>query len=201
MALLVDPMRLFNFWSHCMKKTALLTCLLGLLGALPAAAAELKDVFGKEVPIGQGRPTLVLYANKGTREELRQHASQFIYDVRQKKPIVVIHVDLRDVPGLFKGMARGELRKSHDESLNAMKELFREKGEAPPPELDSSLYMVADSKGEPHQAMGLEKGFGRVFAQVLSTSGQEVARGAFSDGTRKLSQAMVAAPSVASRKP
>ncbi|WP_375760928.1 hypothetical protein [Corallococcus exercitus] len=184
-----------------MKKTALLTCLLGLLGALPAAAAELKDVFGKEVPIGQGRPTLVLYANKGTREELRQHASQFLYSVREKKPIVVIHVDLRDVPGLFKGMARGELRKSHNESLTAMKDLFREKGEAPPPELDTSLYMVADSKGEPHQSMGLKKGFDRVFAQVLSTSGQEVARGAFSDGARKLSQAMTAAPSVASREP
>ena len=91
--MLVDPLRLFTLWSHCMmKKTALLTCLLGLLGALPASAAELKDVFGKEVPIGQGRPTLVLYANKSTKEELRQRASQFIYGVREKKPIVVIKV-------------------------------------------------------------------------------------------------------------
>ncbi|WP_233586049.1 hypothetical protein [Corallococcus sp. CA054B] len=184
-----------------MKKTALLTCLLGLLGALPASAAELKDVFGKEVPIGQGRPTLVLYANKGTKDELRQRASQFIYDVREKKPIVVIHVDLRDVSGLFKGMARGEIRKSHKESLSAMKDLYRQKGEAPPAELDSSLYMVADSKGEPHKTMGLEKGFDRVFAQVLGTSGQEIARGAFSEGARKLSQAMTAAPAVASRTP
>jgi hypothetical protein len=193
-------MRLFNFWSHCMmKKTALLACLLGLLGALPASAAETKDVFGHEVPIGQGRPTLVLYANKSTREELRAHAYQFIYDVREKKPIVVVHVDLRDVPGLFKGMAKGEIRKSHDESLSAMKDLFRKKGEAPPSELDSSLFMVADSKGEPHQSMGLKKGFEHVFAQVLDTQGQEVARGAFSDGTRRFSQALVASPGVASR--
>ncbi|NBD08904.1 MULTISPECIES: hypothetical protein [Corallococcus] len=187
-----------------MKKTALLTCLLGLLGAaLPASAAELKDVFGKEVPIGQGRPTLVLYANKGTRDELRQRAYQFIYDVRAQRPIVVVHVDLRDVPGLFKGMARGEIRKGHDESLNAMKDLFREKGEAPPPELDSSLYMVADSKGEPHESMGLKKGFDRVFAQVLDNSGQEVARGPLSDGTRRFSQALTAptATGVASRLP
>ncbi|MFB1483557.1 hypothetical protein [Corallococcus sp. RDP092CA] len=186
-----------------MKKTALLTCLLGLLGALPASAADVdvKDVFGKEVPIGQGRPTLVLYANKGTREELRQNASQFVYGVREKKPIVVIHVDLRDVPGLFKGMARGEIRKSRDESLEAMKDLYRQKGEAPPPELDSSLYMVADSKGEPHKAMGLEKGFDRVFAQVLGSSGQELARGTFSSAARQLSQAMTTAPTVASRRP
>lgn len=184
-----------------MTKTALLTCLLGLLGALPASAADVKDVFGKEVPIGQGRPTLVLYANKGTKEELRQKASQFVYGVREKKPIVVIHVDLRDVPGLFKGIAKGEIRKSRDESLAAMKDLYRQKGEAPPPELDSSLYMVADSKGEPHEAMGLAKGFDHVFAQVLGTSGQELARGAFSTAARQLSQAMTAAPTVASRRP
>ncbi|WP_233595772.1 MULTISPECIES: hypothetical protein [Corallococcus] len=174
-----------------MKKTALLTCLLGLmLGALPASAAESKDVFGKEVPIGQGRPTLVLYTNRGTQEELRKHAYQFIYEMRSKKPIVVVHVDLRDVPGLFKGMARKQIKKGHDESLDEMRNLFRQKGEAPPPELESSLYMVADTKGEPHQSMGLKKGFGQVFAQVLSDSGQELARGPFSESVRKLGQVL-----------
>ncbi|MCY1043236.1 hypothetical protein OV208_18105 [Corallococcus sp. bb12-1] len=175
-----------------MKMTALLTCLLGLLAALPASASDSdsKDVFGQEVPIGQGRPTLVLYTNRGTQEELRKHAYQFIYEMRAEKPIVVVHVDLRDVPGLFKGMAQKKIRKGHDESLTEMRELFRKKGEAPPPELESSLYMVADTKGEPHQSMGLKKGFGQVFAQVLSTSGQELARGPFSESVRKLGQVM-----------
>jgi hypothetical protein len=173
-----------------MKKIAALACLLGLLGAIPARAAEVEDVFGREVPIGQGRPTVVLYANRGTRDELRQHVYQFIYEVRDEKPIVVVHVDLRDVPGLFKGMAKGELRKSHRESLDLMRELFRKHGEAPPAELESSLYMVADSKGEPHKSMGLQKGFDQVVAQVLSPSGQELARGPFPQSARKLGDVM-----------
>ncbi len=177
-----------------MRKIAALVCLLGLLGAIPAQAAELKDVFGKEVPIGQGRPTVVLYANKGTRDELRQHVYQFIYDVRAEKPIVVVHVDLRDVPGLFKGMAKGEIRKSHHESLDLMREMFRKHGQATPAELESSLFMVADSKGEPHQSMGLKKGFDQVFAQVLNPSGEEVARGPFPQSARKLGQSMASAP-------
>ena len=181
-----------------MKKTALLMSLLGLLAALPATAAEMKDVFGKEVPIGQGRPTLVLYANKSTREELRQHAYQFIYDVRAEKPIVVVHVDLRDVPGLFKGMARGEIRKGHAESLTLMRKLFRQHGETPPPELASSLFMVADSKGEPHQSVGLKKGFEKVFARVLDFAGQELARGPLTNA-RKLGQVLASAPDSAPR--
>ncbi|WP_426749498.1 hypothetical protein [Myxococcus sp. Y35] len=174
-----------------MKKVAALACLLSLLGAIPAQAAELKDVFGREVPVGKGRPTLVLYANKSSREELRQHAYSFIYDLRAEKPIVLIHVDLRDVPGLFKGMARGEIKKSHRESIEHMRNVFRQHGETPPPELESSLYMVADSKGEPHKALGLKKGFDRVVARVLGPSGQELARGPFPESARRLEQSMV----------
>lgn len=173
-----------------MRKIAALASLLGLLVTIPAHAAELKDVFGRDVPIGQGRPTLVLYANRGTRDELRQNVYQFIYNVRAQKPIVVVHVDLRDVPGLFKGMAKGEIKKSHQESLELMRNVFREHGQPTPAELDTSLFMVADAKGEPHQSMGLGKGFDHVVATVLDSSGQEVARGPFPDSARKLGQAM-----------
>ncbi|MCP3138826.1 hypothetical protein [Pyxidicoccus xibeiensis] len=176
-----------------MRKFAALGCLLALLGALPAQAAGLEDVFGKQVPIGQGRPTVVLYANKGTRDELRQHAYQFIYDIRGEKPIVVVRVDLRDVPGLFKGMAKGEIRKSHRESLELMRDVFKKHGQPVPAELESSLFMVADSKGEPHKAVGLQKGFKQVFAKVLSPSGQEVASGPFPQSARKLEQSMASA--------
>ncbi|WP_338869621.1 hypothetical protein [Myxococcus stipitatus] len=173
-----------------MRKLAALVGLLGVLGVLPASAAELKDVFGREVPIGKGRPAVVLYANKGTRDELREHAYQFVYDVRAGKPIVVVRVDLRDVPGLFKGMAKGEIKKSHAESLDLMRNLFQEHGETPPPELDSSLYMVADSKGEPHESVGLKKGFKNVYAQVLDPSGQELARGPFPQSAGSLGKAV-----------
>jgi len=173
-----------------MKKLAVLACLMGLLGAIPAQAAELKDVFDRDVPVGKGRPTLVLYANRGSRDELRQHAYSFIYDLRAEKPIVLIHVDLRDVPGLFKGMARREIKKSHRESIEHMKNVFLQHGEAPPPELESSLYMVADANGQPHQSMGLKKGFDHVVAQVLSPSGHEVARGPFPESAGRLGQSM-----------
>ncbi|MBZ4421163.1 hypothetical protein [Myxococcus sp. RHSTA-1-4] len=177
-----------------MRKIAALACLLGLLGAIPAHAAENKDVFGREIPIGEGRPTVVLYANKGTRDELRQHVYDFIYDVRKEKPIVVVHVDLRDVPGLFKGMAKGEIRKSHQESLDLMRDVFRQHGEAPPPELETSLFMVADSKGEPHESMGLQKGFKQVVAKVLDPAGAELARGPFPQSARQFVRAMVSGP-------
>ncbi|MFP2927838.1 hypothetical protein ACLESO_22100 [Pyxidicoccus sp. 3LG] len=177
-----------------MRKIAALGCLLALLGAIPAHAGELEDVFGKKVPIGQGRPTVVLYANKGTRDELRQHAYKFIYDVRAGKPIVVVHVDLRDVPGLFKGMAKGEIRKTHREALDLMRDVFREHGQPVPPELESSLFMVADSKGEPHKSVGLKKGFKQVYAKVLSPSGEELAKGPFPQSASVLGQAMASVP-------
>lgn len=177
-----------------MRKIAALACLLGLLGAIPAQASEVQDVFGRRIPIGQGRPTVVLYANRGTRDELRQHVYEFIYDVRDEKPIVVVHVDLRDVPGLFKGMAKGEIRKSHRESLDLMRGVFRQHGEAPPPELETSLFMVADSKGEPHKSLGLEKGFGQVLARVLAPNGQELARGPFPQSARRFVRAMASGP-------
>jgi hypothetical protein len=99
-------------------------------------------------------------------------------------------VDLRDVPGLFKGMAKGEIKKSHQESLDLMRNEFRAHGQSAPAEMESSLFMVADAKGEPHQSVGLDKGFKQVVATVLNPSGEEVARGPFPDSARKLSQAI-----------
>jgi hypothetical protein len=177
-----------------MRFIAALACLLGLLGAIPAHAAELEDVFGREVPMGQGRPTVVLYANRDTREVLRQHAYQFAYALREERPIVVVRVDLRDVPGLFRGLARKEIRKSYKESLQHMRQLFREQGQPVPPELEESLYMVADSKGAPHRELGLAKGFDQAFARAVSPSGAELARGPFPQAAETISQAIESAP-------
>lgn len=171
-----------------------LACVLGLLGAIPAHAEELKDVLGRDVPIGQGRPALVLYANRGTREVLREHAFQFAYTLREEKPIVVVHVDLRDIPGLFKGRARKEIRKSYNESLDLMKKLFRDHGESPPVNLESSLFMVADSDGESHKGLGMQKGFREAVAQAVSPTGQELTRGPFPKAAQSIGQAIESAP-------
>jgi hypothetical protein len=164
-----------------MRIIAVLACMLGLLGAIPAQAAELKDVFGREVPVGEGRPALVLYANRGTRDELREHAYQFVYD-------------LRDIPGLFRGKARKEIRKSHRESLELVRKMFHEQGQEPPAELDKSLFMVADTDGAPHRQVGLKKGFGQVFAQAVSPSGEELARGPFPQAAPTIGRAIESAP-------
>lgn len=171
-----------------------LTCLMGMLGALPAHADELKDVMGRDVPIGQGRPAVVLYANRGTRGVLREHAFQFAYTLREERPIVVVHVDLRDIPGLFKGTARKEIRKSYNESLDQMRQLFIDHGQQPPANLEASLFMVADSDGTPHKGLGMEKGFHQAVAQAVSPSGQELARGPFPSACGNISRAIESAP-------
>jgi hypothetical protein len=173
-----------------MRILVVAACLMGLFGALPAHASELEDVFGRDVPLGQGRPAVVLYANRDTRDVLREHAVRFAYDLRRQRPIVVVRVDLRDVPGLFRGMARKEIRKSHKESLELMRQLFREQGQQPPPELEESLYMVADSKGAPHRQLGLEKGFDQAFVRAVDASGAELARGPFPQSAGAVSQAL-----------
>jgi hypothetical protein len=176
-----------------MKSIAALACLLGLLGATPAFAANSTDILGREVPIGQGRPAVVLYANRGNREELRRTAYEFVYGVRAANPIIVVHVDMRDVPGLFKGMARKEIAKSYRSSLDQMRKLFSDNGQQPPVDLESSFFMVADSQGKPHEAMGLKKGFDTVVAQAVSSSGQELARGPFPQVATAIGRALGAA--------
>jgi hypothetical protein len=173
-----------------MRIIVAVACMLGLVGALPAHAAELKDVFGRAVPLGQGRPAVVLYANPDTREVLRTHAFQFAYQLRREYPIMVVHVDLRDVPSFFRGAARRELRKSHRESIAAIQKLFQEQGQQPPDNLETSLYLVADSTGAPHHALGLEKGFLQVLAQALSPSGLELARGRFPESAPSIGRAI-----------
>lgn len=176
-----------------MKSIAALACLLSLLGAIPAFAENSKDILGREVPIGQGRPAVVLYANRGNREELRKTAYEFVYRVRAAHPIVVVHVDMRDIPSFFKGMARRELAKSYRSSLDQMRKMFSDKGQAPPADLESSFFMVADSQGEPHEALGLKKGFDTVVAQAVSPSGQELARGPFPQVASTIGRALGAA--------
>ncbi len=174
-----------------MRMIVALACLMGLLGALPAHAAALEDVFGREIPLGQGRPAVVLYANRGTRQVLHEHAFQFAYDLRRERPIVVVHVDLRDVPRLFRGAASRELRKIHRDSLEIIRKLFRDQGQQPPADLEDSFFMVADSNGASHQALGLEEDFHQVLIQALSPSGRELARGRFPEAAPAIGKAIV----------
>ncbi|MGZ3458784.1 MAG: hypothetical protein ACXU86_09780 [Archangium sp.] len=173
-----------------MRILVVLACLMGLFGAIPAHAAGLSDVFGRDVPLGQGRPAVVLYANRDTRDVLRDHAMQFAYELRREHPIVVVHVDLRDIPRLFMGAASREIRNIHRDSLEKVRQLFLSQGQQPPADLEDSLYMVADSNGAPHSALGLEKGFHQVLVQAMSPTGRELARGLFPQASETISRAI-----------
>ncbi|MCY1078485.1 hypothetical protein [Archangium lansingense] len=173
-----------------MRILVVLACLMGLFGALPAHASELEDVFGREVPLGQGRPAVVLYANRDTRDVLREHAMRFAYDLRRQHPIVVVRVDLRGIPGFFKGAASREIRKIHNDSLDKVRALFLSQGQQPPADLEESLFMVADTNGAPHSALGLEKGFRQVLVQALSPRGRELVRGPFPQAASAINRAL-----------
>ncbi|QRK06322.1 hypothetical protein JQX13_40470 [Archangium violaceum] len=175
-----------------MRILVVLACLMGLFGAFPAHASGLEDVFGREVPLGQGRPAVVLYANRDTRQVLREHAMRFAYELRHENPIVVVHVDLRGIPGFFMGAASREIRKIHRDSLDKVRQLFLEQGQQPPDDLEASFYMVADSSGEPHSALGLVKGFQQVLIQAMSPSGLELARGPFPQASETIRQVLEA---------
>lgn len=169
------------------------------LFALPAFAAQApRDAFGRSVPIGEGRPALVFYSNEDTREVMEQHAFAMSYELREEKPIVVVRVDLRGVPGMFKGMARKEVRKAHRESVAAMEQVFRDNGMEPPTkEIDQSLYMVPDFGGRIHSKHGLREGFQTVFAEVRAPDGDVVTTGRFPDEVSRISDAVQgAAPKV-----
>lgn len=155
------------------------------------ASAATYDIFGREVPVGEGRPTLIFYSNAETRDILAEHVYELSYELRDKNPIVVVRVDLRGVPGLFKGMAQREVKKAHQESVEVMEQYFREQGTEPTPGLvNASLFMIPDYGGKPHRSRGLEQGFGSVFAEVRDGAGELVTSGTFPEGKNRLAQAV-----------
>lgn len=168
--------------------------LIAALLAWPAlASASTTDILGREVPVGDGRPMLVFYSNAETRDALSASVYEMSYELRDQNPIVVVRVDLRGVPSLFHGIAHGEVRKAHKESVEVMEQYFRDHGTEPTPGLvNASLFMVPDYGGAPHQARGLEKGFHEMVAEVRDGNGAFITSARFPQGKQKLSKAVEA---------
>lgn len=166
----------------------------GLFVAPADAHAMPRDVFGRSVPVGAGRPALVLLSNEETRSILVRHAFALAFDLRELDPVVVVRVDLRGVPGLFKNMAKGEVKKAHRESVELMERYSRTHGVELPTELvDNSLYMVPDYDGAPHRSHKLQEGFRSIVAEVRDVSGAVVAEGRFPEDSARLARALEAA--------
>ena len=148
------------------------------------------DVFGRPLPVPEGRPLLDFYVNRDTRSLLREKAMQLAFDARASAPVVVVHVDLRDIPGWFHGMARREIRKSWKECLGDIARLYRQSGETPPSWLPDAFFMVADEDGKAHRALGLSKRFREPWAVGVSSEGRELARGSFASVLEPLKRAL-----------
>lgn len=149
-----------------------------------------KDVFGRPLPVVEGRPTLSFYVNRDNRGLVRDRAMKLAFEARASAPVVVVHVDLRDIPGLFHGMARREIRKSWQECLGDISRLYRQAGESAPSWLAEAFYMVADEEGEAHQALGLPKRFREPWVVGWSSEGRELAKGPFAAVAAPLSRAL-----------
>lgn len=163
-----------------------------------ASPGPSKDVLGRQLPEDGGRPTVVIYTNRGTEDSLGKHALPMLYDLRDENPRVVVKVDLRDVPGLFHGTARGKIKQGYYDSLRDMEQLFAKKGEKAPKDMAQQFFLVADSKGESHQAVGLAKGFDVPVVQAFGADGRELARGAFPKARAKVERALTGSAAVAS---
>ena len=171
---------------------ALMTLGLTLAAGSDAHAASVKkDVMGRAVPVGSGRPALVFYTNQNTRETLQKHAFEQVFQLRDLRPIVVVHVDLRDVPGMFQGVAKKEVKKAHRESIQEMVRIFEKNGiEVPRDLLDDSLFMIPEPGGEANEARGLGEGEKRVIAEAVDSDGDVVASGTYPAAAPKLSKAL-----------
>lgn len=174
------------------KLTGSAAFLIAVLLAWPSlGSAATYDILGREVPVGEGRPTLIFYSNAETRDILAKDVYELSYELREQNPIVVVRVDLRGVPSLFKGMAQREVKKAHKESVEVMEQYFRDQGTEPTPGLvNSSLFMVPDYGGAPHQSRGLQQGFGSVYAEVRDSNGSLLTSGTFPEGKARLTRAV-----------
>ena len=182
-----------------MRKLWTMMAAVMVLGAGSAlAGSPTEDVLGREVPVGDGRSTVVLYANKGCEEALGEHALPMLYSLRDENPRVVVKVDLRDVPGLFHGAARSKIRKGYNESLRDMRALFQKNGVKAPANMGDQFFIVADSKGESHKALGLPKGFSKPVVQAFGPDGKELARGVLPMGRERIERAVTRVEKLAS---
>ncbi len=163
-----------------------------------AAAGPSEDVLGRPVPADDGRPTLVIYTNRSTESSLGEYALPMLYELREENPRVVVKVDMRDIPGLFHGVARGKIKQGYHDSLRDMQQLFVAKGEPAPKDMGKQFFLVADPKGESHQSVGLEKGFDVPVVQAFGADGRELARGALPKVGDKIQRALSADHELAS---
>jgi hypothetical protein len=164
---------------------------------LLAAAAQAKggevDILGRQVPVPGGRPSIIVYANRATGDPIQLALADVSARLADVKPLVVVRVDLRDLPGIFKGYASSRIRTRYEDGLKLYGTECRRLGCGPDPHPQDSLFFVSDPDGQSHQSVGLPSGFHEALAVAYDASGREILRVPFPSGASQLESAVRAA--------
>ncbi len=174
-----------------MRQTAALLVSFVAIASAALTSDEERDIFDRPItPLVAGRPRLVLFANRDTRDGTSDPANQLSVRLHQVPYVTVVRVDLRGIPSLFEGVARTKIQRAHDESIQRSRTLYESQGITPPIDLPSRLLFIGDSNGDSHRAQGLKKGFSPALAIVEDAEGREVVRGLFPDELDKIEAAL-----------
>lgn len=161
-----------------------------LVAGLALAEADV-DVFGRPLSlIESGRPQIVLYTSRATKQSASGAMTDFAYSVRALNPVVVVRVDLRGIPGVFQGIANRSMRTSFDEGLARYRRNYVGSTETLPEHCERGLWFVGDKDGSSHTEIGLKNGFTEALAVVYGQDGRELARGGFPREVARLEDAL-----------
>lgn len=169
--------------------------LVSLLATLPLLAATSgdRDILGRPVPMSAGRPTIVVYANRATGDPIQKALADVSVRLAEIRPVVVVRVDLRDLPGLFKGFAASRIKTRYTDGIKLYESECQRLGVAANPHPQDSLFFVSDENGQPHQTVGLAPGFHEAVAVAYDAEGQELIRVPFPKGADLIERSVRAA--------
>ena len=175
--------------------SGLLACVaaVGLFLRPGFASASQADIFGRPVPHADGRPTVVVFTNRSTQESVQNPLPDLLAQQTRSLPLVIVHVDLRGVPGFVHGFAYDRLRKRWGRGLDRYRQQVRASGREPAKDPENSLYFVADADGAPEKAVGLPKDFMTPLVIASDAQGRELVRVPFPQGAASLDAALTGA--------
>jgi hypothetical protein len=162
-----------------------------LVALLVAGVAQAEtDIFGRSVPDTRGRITIIVYANHDTGESVQNPLADLSAQLWNYQPLVIVRVDLRDLPEFFRGFAASEMKKRFQAGLARYETDCQQMGVVPAAGPADRLYFVSEPDGHSHELEGLPKGFKQALAVAYAPDGTEIARAPFPEGASAIEDAV-----------